>query len=540
MSVKKLTSQLSSSSFELEDSSSSLSPPTSFRDSPPKKHQAMTNTAAPDRPRKGKSRNCGGSDDAPLSLSRHCRKDRNNPAGSDDDDDEPSSPGINPAVPRSEDFSRTLCKLVADDAGSRQQLRQRRDNSLGALKQLWNWARSVRGVDEIEAIVADFVDYGGVLKILDFLRREDCAADPKCVAGATWVLVEFLSLADGISGNTARRRHRRSSSYTRSYVEMSKTIVRRDGVHALSAAMTSLKFEEDSSLAIANIWRALGRIVNKKSLKLMDASEQLSIIDAANYCLRNIERLQRKLGQDSDDDDDIDIENDNNMGNCSCGSGSKKEQNNEWLDDILRPLLYTVGNAMNETSALTRVDFRRTKIVNMCLRAVLQRQGQLGDSKDGVIGINEVVLENLLFILRFSSMNDILNSPGDCAELVLPLCIYCITNDSNGDSGRGNKGSSKKSIELDGLELLEETCSKVDEAALENSGALEAVTSLIMNSSRANTDTNASGDVGDNAGDAVIADGGNDDETAIKRKAHAVMRKMLKRTRQNSTDSVLD
>jgi len=101
-------------------------------------------------------------------------------------------------------------------------------------------------------------------------------------------------------------------------------------------------------------------------------------------------------------------------------------------------------------------------------------------------------------------------------------------------SERDNKGRINKKIKLDGLKLLEETCSKVDDSQLEDSGAVEAVTSFIMNFSRGNTDTSASGcDLGDDASDMMVAGSGHDDDfdvTAIKQKAHAVMKKMLKRT----------
>merc|ERR1711924_592827 len=88
-------------------------------------------------------------------------------------------------------------------------------------------------------------------------------------------------------------------------------------------------------------------------------------------------------------------------------------ENNEWVDDILRPLLYTVGNAMNETTVLTKRDFRRERIVPLCLKVVLQQnqQQQHANGKEGVKDINEIVLENVLFIMRFSSMNDIVSSP---------------------------------------------------------------------------------------------------------------------------------
>lgn len=373
--------------------------------------------------------------------------------------------------PNSADVSRALCKLVVSDnndnsdddavGGSKvphdyyNKDDSRRRDALDALKELWSWAK-LRD-EHTPNVVEDFVDYGGIPTLLDFLAREshvcdeddndDSDARSVIIERATWVLVEFLFVTDRYS------KTRRLGS------DMVKTIVKRNGVRVLVSNIRSLAFGGKASFAIANTWRVLGRVVGKNSLKRIDREDQLVILDAANYCFEQIEKLD------------------------------SKEKEKGWVMDVLRPLLFALGNAMSDAAVLTRNDYQQRNILAACLGALRWDGGRWND--------NKIVLENAIFLFSLSLTRGLLTSREEC-ESILPFCAHCLTAKSSSKSKR----KEDYRIMLDGLKLLDAASSKVGETSLEKSGALEAVACCF----------------------------GYGDGDTVKCKAHTVMKKFMTRT----------
>lgn len=309
-----------------------------------------------------------------------------------------------------------------------------KEDALQSLNTLW--ARLQHEDYDTVTIIEDFVSSNGIPKLLEFLMQKNNVADPKCVSAATLVLIEFLFLAD--------QKTKKSKTRKLGY-QMAREFVKRKGIRVFLKNMLLLKFEERNSLALGNIWRVLGRVINKRTLRFMDRQEQLIVIDAANFCFYEIGRLDDSTRQEN------------------------------WVEYILRPLLFAVGNTVSDTTTFTKEDFLQKGVVGMSL-------GALKGYGDDRYTENKTVLENALYIFTTASTNGLLSSEEDLV-LILPFCKHSLAMSKRGSRRniRQDKEICKNDIKiaLDSLRLLEQASSKVALDSIEKFCLLEACASFV-------------------------------------------------------------